>query len=41
MKQLRDVWMSCTRDNVEADESYFLLNLEQNTVKRGKHRKVV
>ena len=26
MKQLREVWRSCTRDNVEADESYFVLN---------------
>ena len=26
MKQLRQVWRSCTRDNVEADESYFVLN---------------
>ena len=25
MKQLREVW-SCTRDNDEADESYFVLN---------------
>ena len=25
MKQLREVW-SCTRNNVEADESYFVLN---------------
>ena len=26
MKQLREVLRSCTRDNVEADESYFVLN---------------
>ena len=26
MKQLREVWRSCTRDNVEADESYVVLN---------------
>ena len=26
MKQLREVWRSCTRDNVEASESYFVLN---------------
>ena len=26
MKQLRVVWRSCTRNNVEADESYFVLN---------------
>ena len=28
MKQLQAVWMSCARDNVEADESYFVLNLD-------------
>ena len=27
MKQLGEVWRSCTRDNVEAGESYFVLNL--------------
>ena len=27
MKQLREVWRSCTRDKEEADESYFVLNL--------------
>ena len=26
MNQLREVWRSCTRDNVEAGESYFVLN---------------
>ena len=26
MKQLGEVWRSCTRDNVEAGESYFVLN---------------
>ena len=26
MKQLRKVWRSCTRDNVEADDSHFVLN---------------
>ena len=26
MKQLREVWRNCTRDNVEADKSYFALN---------------
>ena len=26
MKQLREVWKSCTRNNVEADDSYFVLN---------------
>ena len=26
LKQLGDVWRSCTRDNVEAGESYFVLN---------------
>ena len=26
MNQLREVWRSCTRDNVEADERYFVLN---------------
>ena len=26
MKQLRKVQRSCTRDSVEADESYFVLN---------------
>ena len=26
MKQLREVWRSCTRDNVEADVGYFVLN---------------
>ena len=26
IKQLREVWKSCTRDNVEAGESYFVLN---------------
>ena len=26
MKQLREVWRSCTRNNVDADESYFVLN---------------
>ena len=26
MKQFSEVWRSCTRDNVEADESYFVLN---------------
>ena len=26
MKQLGEVWRSCTKDNVEADESYFVLN---------------
>ncbi len=27
MKKLREVWRGCTRNNVEADESYFVLNL--------------
>ena len=27
MKQLREVWRTHTRDNAEADESYFVLNL--------------
>ena len=27
VKQLGEVWSSCTRDNVEAGESYFVLNL--------------
>ena len=27
MKQLREVWRSCAGDNVDADESYFVLNL--------------
>ena len=26
MKQLREVWRSCARNNVEAAESYFVLN---------------
>ena len=26
MKQLREVWRSCTRNNVETDESYLVLN---------------
>ena len=26
MKQRREVWRSCTRENVEADESYFVLS---------------
>ena len=26
MKQLKEIWRSCTRINVEADESYFVLN---------------
>ena len=26
MKQLREVWRSCARDDVEANESYFVLN---------------
>ena len=26
LKQLEEVWRSCTRDNVEVDESYFVLN---------------
>ena len=26
MKQSREVWRSCTRDNVETGESYFVLN---------------
>ena len=26
MKQLREVWRSCSRNNVGADESYFVLN---------------
>ena len=26
MKKLREVWRGCTRNNVEADESYFVLN---------------
>ena len=30
MKQLRVVWKSCTRDNVEADESNFALNPAAN-----------
>ena len=30
MKQVREVWRSCTRDNVEADESYFVLNPAAN-----------
>ena len=28
MKQIREICMSCTRDNVEAAESYFVLNLD-------------
>ena len=25
MKQFREVWRSCTRDNMEVDENYFVL----------------
>ena len=32
MKQIREAWRSCTRDNVEADESYFVLNLAADSV---------
>ena len=32
MKQLREAWRSCTRDNVEADESYSV-SLSAQTLK--------
>ena len=32
MKQLREIQTSCTRDNVEADENYFVLNLAADSV---------
>ena len=40
MKQLKGVWRNYTTDNVEADESFFVLNLaadrEPMAIKRSK-----
>ena len=32
MKQLREVWKSCTRDNVKAGEGYFVLNQQKTKI---------
>ena len=39
MKQLREIRRSCTRDNVEADESYLIHIYNMNTNREKKKEK--